>query len=302
MDYLIIIPLLVFLFSLFLSLALGRKEKGEKINVMQRLGQSVSLGEEIVNGKIVEQKGSFSERVIVPLARRIFELLAGLLPGAMTAGTEVKLKQAGFSSESAFGAFLAAMLLSGIVVPLLLCLMLPVSPAGWIIIFLLGWSLPGLYLTLCRRRRQEEIEKTLPDILDLLTVSVEAGLGFDGAVLKVTEKSRGILAEEFRRLIKENRMGKNRRDSLRDLAGRLGNDKVDTFTRSIIQAEQLGIGFANVLRLQAEQVRRQRKQRIEEAAMKAPVKMLIPLVLFIFPTIFIVLLGPAVLKIITIFQ
>ncbi|HAP31975.1 MAG TPA: secretion system protein [Firmicutes bacterium] len=300
MEYMTL--LLVFLFSLFFSLALGWKEKGEKINVMQRLGRSAPLEEEIVNGKIAERKGSFRERVIIPLFKRIFELLAGLLPGGMTASTEIRLKQAGFNSEAAVGAFLAARLLSGIVLPLLICLILPVPFAGWIIIFMLGLSLPGLYLAACRRRRQEEIEKTLPDILDLLTVSVEAGLGFDGAILKVTEKSRGVLAEEFHRLIKENRMGKNRRDSLRDLAARLGNEKVDSFTRAIIQAEQLGIGFANVLRLQAEQVRRQRKQRIEEAAMKAPVKMLIPLVLFIFPTIFIVLLGPAVLKIITIFQ
>lgn len=299
MDYMFL--LLIFLFFLFFSLALGRKEKGKKINVMQRLGRTVPLAD-AENGKAAELKGSFSARVIAPLCGSMFELLANLLPGGMAASTEIKLKQAGISGEAATGAFLAARLLSGIVLPLLICLLIPVSFAGWIFIFLLGWSLPGLYLAACRRRRQEEIEKTLPDILDLLTVSVEAGLGFDGAILKVTEKSRGVLAEEFRRLIKENRMGKNRRDSLRDLAVRLGNEKVDSFTRSIIQAEQLGIGFVNVLRLQAEQVRRQRKQRIEEAAMKAPVKMLIPLVIFIFPTIFIVLLGPAVLKIITIFQ
>ncbi|MEW5920463.1 MAG: type II secretion system F family protein [Bacillota bacterium] len=296
-----LVVLLVFLFAVFFGLSLIRKNKTEKINVMQRIGRTATVEEEVDAGAS-GLKGSFTARVIAPLFNSLFELLAGLLPGEITARREARLKQAGINGEAAAGAFFAAKLLMGACLVLLARLLLPVSLPGIVLLFLLGWSLPELYLLGLRRRREEEIEKTLPDTLDLLTVSMEAGLGFDGAMIKVAEKSSGILAGEFRRIIKENRMGKNRRDALRDMAARLGNENITSFAGAIIQAEQLGISFANVLRLQAEQVRRRRKQRIEEAALKAPVKMLIPLVLFIFPTIFIVLLGPATLKIISIFQ
>ncbi len=293
--------LCIFLFALFLGLSLLGKGGAEKINVMQRLGRAAVSAE----GAEEEEeglKGSFSARVLPPLFNGFFALLAGLLPGEISAKREKKLKQAGFGGEAAAGAFFAAKLLLGTVPVLLARLFLPLGVPALLLLFLLGWSLPELYLAGCRRRREEEIERTLPDTLDLLTVSVEAGLGFDSAMLKVAEKGRGILADEFRRVVKENKMGKSRRDSLRDLAARLGNENVSSFVGSMIQAEQLGVSFANVLRLQAEQVRKRRKQRVEEAALKAPVKMLLPLVLFIFPTIFIVLLGPAVLQIMAIFQ
>lgn len=299
----VIIMMLVFCFTLFLGFSLRKNERKEKINVMQRLGQGEELSEEGPGASVTAGlEGSFATRVVAPLFSKIFELLASLLPGEMSATREASLSKAGINGQSGAGALFAAKLLLGTGLALLAFVQLPAQLPGTILAFLAGWSLPEFYLVMRRRRREEEIEKTLPDTLDLLTVSVEAGLGFDGAMLKVAEKSKGILASEFHRLIKENRMGKNRRDSLRDMASRLGNENITAFTGSIIQAEQLGISFANVLRLQAEQVRRRRRQRIEEAAMKAPVKMLIPLVLFIFPTIFIVLLGPAALQIITIFQ
>ncbi len=293
------IVLLVFFCAAFLILSLGRKNKHAKINVLQRLGRSVP-GEEALEEEITELKGSFAVRIIAPLFYGFFEFLAGL--GGMSTVRQIKMLQAGINTPVAVGAFLAAKLFGGVFLTVMANTLMSVPAVGYVLVFLLGWSLPELYVNSRRRKKEEEIEKTLPDTLDLLMVSVEAGLGFDGAMIKVSEKSGGILAGEFRRLIKENKMGKNRRDSLRDMATRLGNENVTAFTGSIIQAEQLGISFSNVLRLQAEQVRRKRKQRIEEMAMKAPVKMLIPLVLFIFPTIFIVLLGPAALMIITLFQ
>jgi tight adherence protein C len=161
---------------------------------------------------------------------------------------------------------------------------------------LAGWYGPDFYLHLRARERQRAIEKSLPDVLDLLTVSVEAGLGFDSALLKVVEKSKGPLTEELGLTLQEIRMGKPRAEALRDLAARTGVDELASFTGAVILADQLGLSIGNVLRLQAKQLRLKRRQRAEELAMKAPVKMLIPLVFFIFPSIFVILLGPAVIQ------
>jgi len=134
-------------------------------------------------------------------------------------------------------------------------------------------------------------------VLDLLSVSVEAGLGFDAALQKVVEKSEGPLAEEFALALNEIRMGKPRREALRDMAERVKLDDVSTFVGAIVQADALGVSVSNVLTVQAEQVRQKRRQRAEEKAQKAPVKILIPMLFFIFPALFVVLLGPALLEI-----
>ncbi len=162
---------------------------------------------------------------------------------------------------------------------------------------LTGYLLGKVYLSTRTRRRQMAMQKELPDVLDLLTVSVEAGLGFDAALLRVVEKSKGVLAKEFVTTLQELQMGKSRREALRDLGKRTGVDDILTFVGAMIQADQLGVSIAKILRTQAEQVRIKRRQRVEEKAMKAPIKMLIPLVFFIFPSIFIVLLGPAAMQI-----
>ncbi|KUK11619.1 MAG: Type II secretion system F domain protein [Clostridia bacterium 41_269] len=164
-----------------------------------------------------------------------------------------------------------------------------------------GYMLPELYLIRRKQRRALEIAKTLPDVLDLLTVSVEAGLGFDAALAKVVEKMDGIISIEFSRVLQEIRMGKPRREALRDLSRRTGAEDLNNFISSLIQADQLGVSIANVLRIQSREIRQKRRQMAEEKAMKAPVKMVIPLVLFIFPTVFIVVLGPALLRIFDVF-
>lgn len=161
----------------------------------------------------------------------------------------------------------------------------------------LGWLSPDLFLNSRVRRRKSQVEKSLPDVLDLLTVSVEAGLGFDGALMKVAEKSKGVLADEFVLMLQECHMGKQRRQALRDMADRVAVDDLSSFCGSIILADTLGISIGNVLRTQSNQMRQKRRQRTEESAMKAPIKMLFPMVLFIFPAIFIIILGPAVLQI-----
>ena len=137
----------------------------------------------------------------------------------------------------------------------------------------------------------------LPDALDLLTISVEAGLGFDAALAKVVEKMYGPLVDEFRQALAEVRMGRARRDALRDVATRADSQPVSNFIGAIVQAEQLGVPIAKVLQIQSNQLRIERRQRAEEAAAKAPVKMLFPMVGCIFPTIFIVILGPAIVTV-----
>lgn len=167
--------------------------------------------------------------------------------------------------------------------------------------FALGSLLPDFFLKSAIERRQRVIQRSLPDVLDLLTVSVEAGLAFDSAIGKVVEKLKGPLADEFQRMLQDIRMGMPRREALKELAARTDVPDLNTFIASLIQADTLGVSISKVLRIQSEQMRNRRKQRAEETAMKAPVKMIFPLVLFIFPTIFVILLGPAGLQIIDTF-
>lgn len=166
----------------------------------------------------------------------------------------------------------------------------------------LGLLFPNLLLNKRIGQRQKQILNSLPDVLDLLTVSVEAGLGFDGALAKVIDKMPGPIAYEFENVLQEMKVGKQKRDALKDMAERVGIHDLTTFVGSIIQADQLGVSISNVLRIQSEQMREKRRQRAKEKAMKAPVKMLIPMVLFIFPTIFSVLIGPVIIKVIYTFN
>jgi tight adherence protein C len=198
-----------------------------------------------------------------------------------------------------------------------LVLILPILAGGWgalaefevggivfssMFALLIAMILPPYYLNSKIKTRSQTALRELPDVLDLLTVSLEAGLGFDGALSKVVSKKEGVLSAEFHRCLEEIRLGKTRREALRGVRERLTVDEINMLISSILQAEKLGIGMVNVLRVQSEEVRDQRKQRAEEAAMKAPVKMLFPLVLFIFPSLFIVLLGPAAIQMIETFS
>jgi tight adherence protein C len=157
--------------------------------------------------------------------------------------------------------------------------------------------IPRYYLKSKITARQERIRQDLPDVLDLLSVSVDAGLGFDSAVLRVASQADSPLADELMTVHREIQMGKMRREALKDLSLRSNVEELKIFIGSVIQAEQLGISIKNILRTQSSQLRVSRKQRAEEKAMKAPVKMMLPLVIFVFPVIFIILLGPSVLEI-----
>ena len=161
----------------------------------------------------------------------------------------------------------------------------------------IGYIAPEFWLGGRVRKRQKAILMMIPDALDLLTISVRAGLGFDAALGKVVEKLKGPLTEEFRRALAEVRVGKARREALRDIIPRTEVVPLTNFIGAIIQAEQLGVSISKVLQVQSEQLRIERRQRAEEMAAKAPIKMLFPLVGCIFPSLFIVILGPAVILI-----
>jgi tight adherence protein C len=161
----------------------------------------------------------------------------------------------------------------------------------------LGFFMPEFWLSRRIKKRQKAILLAVPDTLDLLTISVRAGLSFDGALSKVVEKVLGPLSDEFRRSLAEIRVGKTRREALRDIVGRTNVPALSNFIGAIVQAEQLGVPIAKVLQVQSEQLRIERRQRAEEAAAKAPIKMLFPLVGCIFPSMFIVILGPAIILI-----
>jgi tight adherence protein C len=156
--------------------------------------------------------------------------------------------------------------------------------------------LPSLYLSATISRRQDAIIKKFPDALDLMSICVDAGLPFDGSMARVNEKWDDPLADEFGRVIYEVQLGKSRRQALRDMADRMDVNDVSSFIAAILQAEHLGVSIGKVLRIQSEQMRIRRRQRAEEKAHQAPIKMLFPLVFLIFPSMFIVLLGPAALQ------
>lgn len=242
----------------------------------------------------------FKERMLKPLTNLLTGLPKNFIPQQKKIIYENRLLLAGNPHGMTAETFVALKII--LVLPAIFIGISSHNPTLLLVLIIASLYVPDLYLKICRKNRQELIVKSLPDVLDLLTVSVEAGLGFDAALHKVIEKNRGPLADEFEKALQEINLGKLRREALRDMAARLGVDDVTTFTGSIIQADQLGVSITNVLRIQSAQCRLNRKMRAQEKAQKAPIKMLIPLVLFIFPTILIVLLGPAVFQLMDTFK
>ena len=250
----------------------------------------------------------FSQRVLSPLTGSLAARIARLTPKAIRTMVDEKLAAAGGLGGMGANEFLLLTLFLGLTLPLITAVlsMLWQIPGNKVFGFALyalaaGFYLPFFLLARKAKARHRSMERDLPDVLDLLTVSVEAGLGFDGALHKLSEKMKGALVEEFSRLLNEMRVGIPRRNALTAMANRCNGPDISVFTTSLVQADQLGVSISNVLRVQSAAMREKRKQRAQEAAMKAPIKMLLPLVLFIFPTIFVILLGPAVLQIIATF-
>jgi tight adherence protein C len=279
-------------------------DQGEDDPLRARLAEYIQRGD-VASLEEIELSQPFSERVIIPVIRRIGEFSARFTPQKAIQDTARRLELAGNPWPIDAATFLAirfilAVVLAGFLVAVVL-ISPPSNPSDNFMYIggaaFAGFFLPHLMLTSRITRRQKEIRKAMPDALDLLTICVEAGLGFDAAMSKVSEKWENELSLAFARVIREVQLGKVRREALKDMADRLGIPEMTSFVAAIIQSEQLGVSMAKVLRIQSDQMRVKRRQRAEEEAHKAPVKMIIPMALLIFPSIMIIILTPAAIQI-----
>lgn len=248
-------------------------------------------------------EGSFADRIIRPMLGKANSFLGRITPRYYYDQLERRIKEAGSPKGITVGGIVLFQMLFasasfGLAAYLRLAGDMPLIKVMVILCSLIGLMdiLPKFYLKHRIVLRQKEIERSLPDVLDLLTVSIEAGLSFDGAVAKLVEKMSGVLVEEFSIVLKEMKVGVSKRDAFKSLVERVPVPSLVTFVGSIIQADQLGVSIGNVLRIQSSLVRQKRRQKTQENAMKAPIKMLLPMVIFIMPTIFIVILGPMLIQ------
>lgn len=276
--------------------------------------QVISIDERLANfadrpASLEERELSlpFSERVLKPLIKNWSTRLGSKSPTKSNEKIRMKLAQAGNPSGMGVSEFLGlrVLLALGLSVGVFLLLTL-VGNASLAILLgpilgVFGFMMPGIWLDRKIKSRRKEITKTLPDAIDLLTISVEAGLGFDPALMRVAEKWDNALSREFARVLSEMRIGKAKREALREMSQRVDEEGLATFISSVIQADQLGVSITHVLRIQSEAMRMKRRQRAEAAAQKAPLKMLFPMIFLIFPALYVVILGPAIPRMIEAF-
>jgi tight adherence protein C len=248
-----------------------------------------------------EAQPSLSARVLIPLSRRIAALMLRLNRRQSVERVQLRLAAAGMGTVSPSG-FIAAqgtLAMVGILFGLVVWAATGIGALGFALTLSLaagGYVAPGYFVGVRTRRRRNRVQAELPDALDLLAVSVEAGLGFDAAVQKLIDNMHGALIDELALTHAQMLVGESRQEALRKLSARVDSPELASFVRAIIQADQLGISLGKILRIQAVEVRLKRQAAAEEKAMKAPIKMLFPTVLFIFPAMFIVILGPALIN------
>jgi tight adherence protein C len=299
----IIIGLAVVLFAVVALIIASMMQPAQTDVIGDRLSQ---FTERTMTLDELELQQPFSQRVLVPLTRTILGQLGKFGPKQSAERLKVSIQQAGNPAN------LTPVMFSGMRMALFILLLIIAGavtfgqgmPASKALMYtavggVLGYLLPGMWLGQQIKKRKHNILKALPDALDLLTISVEAGLAFDLALTRVADKWDNELSKEFKRALTDTRLGRSRRDALKEMAQRTGVDDVQTFVAAIIQAEQLGVSIGKILRIQSDQMRIRRRQRAEEAAHKAPILMLIPMAFLIFPSLFVVILGPAVPKLMT---
>ena len=277
--------------------------------LMARLAEFTERGD-MVSLEELELSQPFSQRVLIPILRGVGEFSSRFTPQKVLEQTNLKMELAGNPVRIDASTFLASRFIVAGIFGGFLILIFFISPQSWklgttilvVLLFtVLGFSFPQLWLQSKINTRQKEIRNAMPDALDLLTICVEAGLGFDAAMAKVSEKWENQLSIGFARAIREVQLGKTRREALRVMAERMGIPEMTSFVAAVIQSEMLGVSMAKVLRIQSDQMRMKRRQRAEEAAHQAPIKMLIPMALLIFPSIMIILMVPAVFQIMGVF-
>jgi tight adherence protein C len=299
----IVIAVLVILITAIILVFVGLRDTQRDDPLQSRLAEFAAKGETATLEEI-ELSQPLTERIIMPLARKLGEFALRFTPQNALQVTAQKIEMAGSPRGLDPTIFWASRFIIALGIGAVMVFLFSMGPAGWnwlrktlVILFfvLIGFYVPELLLTSRVQRRQKEVRKAMPDALDLLTICVEAGLGFDGAMAKVNEKWDNELALAFGRALREIQLGKLRREALKDMSERIGLPELTSFVAAVIQSEQLGVSLAKVLRIQSDQMRIKRRQLAEEQAHKAPIKMLIPMALLIFPSICIVLMTPALL-------
>jgi tight adherence protein C len=295
---------LVILAIVLVSAAAGTTAGGQAVSGVDR---SVQLVQALTNAPkelTKEYDESFADRIIGPFqhrASKIAKRLSGSdAPERIRKRLDVAGNPVGWTVErvqagkviGAIALFLISTLLTAVIGPSLTTRLVFIVGAT-----VVGWFGPNLYLYQKVYDRSNRMQRDLPDAIDLMTISVESGLAFDAAVQQVARNTEGPLAEEFSRVLREMQIGQGRAEALRGLAERTEVDDLKSFVTSMVQADSFGIPIANVLRIQSSEMRTKRRQRAEEKAQKVPVKITIPLIFCILPTLFIAVMGPAVIHI-----
>jgi len=257
----------------------------------------------------LEVQASFTSRVLRPFFRGLLRKAGRWMPHRNLEWLQQSLESAGRPYGMTVTDFLGLQLLSGLGTGVLTFLWLRLLGRPLLQTFVLavaitlgGSLIPLLWLRRRIKGRQEEVLRALPDALDMLTIAIAAGLGFDGALQKVSEKWDNALSQEFAQIVREMQVGVPRIQALRDAAKRIQVREFSNFIAVIVQADQLGLSIADVLQIQSKQMRMLRRQRAEELAHQAPIKMLFPLIFLIFPAMFAVVLGPAVPMLLNLFK
>jgi tight adherence protein C len=249
-------------------------------------------------------RGSAFDRVLLPTARRLGRRLARVTPFDLDKRIDEQLVLAGnppgWNAERVVALKIVsgiAAVVAGSVMVSLISLPLSVEAAAIVLLTAVAYSIPSAQLRMAAANRQRAIQRQLADVMDLLTISVEAGLGFEAALSQVTKNVPGALSEEFARLLQEVQIGVSRTEAFRHLGERTNVPELQSFVLSMIQADLFGVSIANVLRAQSRELRQKRRQRAEEIAQKIPVKLLFPMIFLVLPALFIVVLGPGAIKI-----
>ena len=293
----ILLPLLV---TVGIIIAVLGTQMGSGLDPVQARLQQIAVRPRSLEE--LELQRPLADRTLKPIIRGLSGLLTRFYPANTMRSLTLKLKRAGMETTSAeffLGVKGFAAIVGAVAVSALVNLMTSdgtqtlFGAVGGLVV---GFMAPDFYLGNRASGRGKQILDTLPDALDLLTISVEAGLGFDAALVKVTEKLKGALSDEFKRAASEQRVGKSRQEALRGIVDRVEQKELANFISAIIQADQLGVSMSKVLRIQSEQMRSERRQRAEEKAAKAPILIMLPTIGCIFPSLFIVILAPAALS------
>lgn len=295
------IIVIVGIVGMILLIRYGLNVSNQSGDIQNRLEEYASRSGAPLTLEEIELSQPFSQRIMRPFLINLSRGVSRLSPSKSRANAEHKLELAGKPYNWGATEFLGLRVFIALLLGVLIFLAVTISRGFSIGLLaavpaaLIGFLVPLLWLRSKIQSRQTEIVKTLPDALDLLTITVEAGMGFDGAIQKVAEKWENELSKGFSKVTQEMQLGIQRREALKNMDNSMGVTDVTTFVAAIIQAEQLGVSIAKILRVQSEQMRVKRRQRAEEMANKAPIKMLFPMVFLIFPALFIILLGPAAL-------